>query len=365
MAKSFEGTRWGRGFARPGLSRYRGTMRLLAPETLHARLYREPEIYELERRRIFARSWQLVAHDSQLPSPGEYVAATFAGFRVIVVRSETGQLHAFHNLCRHRAGPLADDGAGKCEGSLVCRYHGWRYALDGRLASARDFGPAEGFDPRDYALLPLKCESWRGFIFINMDLDADPLEQTIAPLILRTLDLPLENFRFMRASSHTIACNWKTYVENYLEGYHIPLVHPFLNSAVDATRYEVDVSAPVIFHHAPPRDGSPVSGLWAWTWPCLGVNVYADGVLMERMWPVSAKHTRLDYLYFFVDGIPRNEMERSIAASEITTEEDRAITEAVQINLDAGIYSTGRLSPKHEMGVHWFQQRITQVLEEV
>jgi choline monooxygenase len=284
------------------------------------------------------------------------VATSAAGFPIIVVRDKDGTIRAFHNVCRHRAGPLADDGQGKCEGQLVCRYHGWRYALDGRLASARDFGPAEGFDPREYSLRGVKCQSWRGFIFINMDEKAGALEDTIAPLIAKTTHLPLEKFRFERQTTHDINCNWKTYVENYLEGYHIPLVHPFLNSAVDASKYEVDVSAPVIFHQAPPRDGSPVGGLWAWSWPCLGVNVYADGILMERMWPIGHGVTRLDYLYFFPDGIERAVMERNISASEITTEEDRKICEQVQRNLDAGIYETGRLSPKHEQGVAWFQK---------
>lgn len=328
-----------------------------------ARFYREPAVYEQERQRIFARSWLLFGHGSQLAEPGSYVAASVAGFPLIAVRGADNQIRAFHNVCRHRAGPLADDGAGKCEGALVCRYHGWRYALDGRLQAARDFGPADGFDPRDYGLLQIACESWRGFVFVNMDAKAEPLSRTLAPLIARTAGLPFENFRLARHSHHDIACNWKTYVENYLEGYHIPLVHPFLNSAVDATKYEVSVTAPVIFHQAPPRDGSPIAGLWAWAWPCLGVNVYADGILMERMWPLDCGHTRLDYLHFFTDGIARNEMERSIAASEDTTREDKLITEAVQRNLDAGIYEKGRLSPKHEEGVAWFQREIARVLE--
>src|ERR1700761_3430984 len=331
-------------------------------ETLPARLYGDPAIYETERRNIFGRSWLMIAHESQLAAPGEYVAAAAAGYPIIVVRGREGEIRAFHNVCRHRAGPIADDGHGKCEGQLVCRYHGWRYALDGRLASARDFGPAEGFDPREFSLIGVRCESWRGFLFINMDEKAEPLATFIAPLIEKTAHLPLETFRFERQTTHDIKCNWKTYVENYLEGYHIPLVHPFLNSAVDASKYEVDLTAPIVFHSAPPRDGSPVGGLWAWMWPCLGLNMYADGVLMERMWPLSATHTRLDYLYFFADGIERAVQERSVAASEITTDEDKKICEAVQRNLNAGIYATGRLSPKHEMGVGWFQSEVKKAL---
>ena len=325
--------------------------------TLPAECYRGDMLYESERRNIFARSWLLIAHESQLPDVGSYMAVSVAGYPLIVVRGEGKKIHAFHNVCRHRAGPLADDGPGKCEGHLVCRYHGWRYTLDGRLANARDFGTAAGFDPRDFGLFALRCESWRGFIFINMDSAAAPLPASVGPLDARTRDLPLEAFRYYRHTTHDIHCNWKVYVENYLEGYHIALVHPFLNSAVDASKYQVDVSAPLIFHQAPPRDGSPVGGLWAWAWPCLGVNVYADGVLIERMWPLSADSTRLDYLYFFREGLERNVMERSMAASEITTAEDKAICEAVQRNLNAGIYESGRLSAKHEMGVLWFQRQ--------
>jgi choline monooxygenase len=336
---------------------------MFAPETLPARLYHDREIYEAERRSIFAKSWLLIAHESQLAAQGEYVATVAAGFPLIVVRGEGGTIRAFHNVCRHRAGPLADDGHGRCEGQLVCRYHGWRYALDGRLASARDFGPASGFDPRDYALVPLQCESWRGFVFVNMDLAAGPLTEAIAPLIAKTANLDWSTLRFERRTTHDIGCNWKTYVENYLEGYHIPLVHPFLNSVVDANRYEVELTPPIVFHRAPPHDGAPVSGLWAWAWPCLAVNVYADGILMERMWPVSVGKTRIDYLYFFMEGTERAVMERSIAASEITTAEDITITEAVQRNLEAGIYSTGRLSPKHEMGVGWFQGEVRKALD--
>ncbi len=331
--------------------------------TLPASAYRECETFERERRRIFSRSWLMITHESQVRSVGDYFAASVAGFPLIVVRGEDGAARAFHNVCRHRAGPLVDDGPGRCEGALVCRYHGWRYGLDGRLASARDFGPAQGFDPRDYALHQIKCESWRGFIFINMDPDAGALERTVAPLAARTAHLPLEEFRFERTTTHTISCNWKTYVENYLEGYHIPLVHPFLNAAVDTSRYEVSLDPPVIFHHAPPRDGSPVEGLWAWLWPCLGVNVYADGILMERIWPVSVNVTQLEYLYFFRHGIELAAMERSIEVSGITTVEDKTICEAVQRNLNAGIYDAGRLSPKHEQGVAWFQQEWRRWLE--
>jgi choline monooxygenase len=101
-----------------------------------------------------------------------------------------------------------------------------------------------------------------------------------------------------------------------------------------------------------------MSGLWAWLWPCHGINVYKHGLMMERMWPLGHDRTVLDYLYFFPDGLSQSEKERPMFSSETITAEDIAITEAVQRNLNAGIYSTGRLSPRHEMGVAWFQSEI-------
>ena len=332
-------------------------MRQTSPETLPAGLYSDAAVYETERREIFARTWQLFAHESQLPRPGDYLATNFAGYPILAVRGEDGAVRAFHNVCRHRAGPLVDDGTGHCAGALVCRYHAWKYALDGRLAVARDFGPAEGFDPRQFALFPLKYETWRGFVFVSMDADARPLEDAIAPLDRRMQALSPERFRNPRVSSHLIRCNWKTYVENYLEGYHIPVLHPMLASTI-AADYGVEIEPPAQFYRATPKNDAPIAGLWAWAWPCLGVNVYADGILMERMWPEAVDRTRLDYLFLFAEDADEAEIERQITASLVTTKEDVEICEAVQRNLNAGVYQTGRLSPKHELGVAWFQKQV-------
>jgi choline monooxygenase len=337
-----------------------------SPESLDAALYRGTPQYERERQSIFARSWLLVAHESQLPEAGSYLATSIAGYPLIVVKAEGGKVRAFHNVCRHRAGPLAEDGQGRCEGHLVCRYHGWRYALDGRLASARDFGPAEGFEPRAFALFGIACETWRGFVFVNMDAKSAPLAETVAPLEARVrhADIPVERFRFWRRQTHEIRCNWKTYVENYLEGYHVPLVHPGLDRNIEAAKYTVEVEAPAIFHWAPPRGNAPMSGLWAWLWPCHGVNVYQDGLMMERMWPLDDGRTVLDYLYCFPEDAAEADKERPMVSSDAITAEDIKITEAVQRNLNAGIYSTGRLSPRHEMGVAWFQAEVLRALHQ-
>jgi choline monooxygenase len=297
-----------------------------------------------------------------LPEPGAWLALTLAGYPLILVRGSDDKIRAFHNVCRHRAGPLAPDGEGRCDGTLVCRYHGWRYALDGRLASARDFGPAADFDRRAYGLIGAGCENWRGFLFVNIEQDAAPLADVIAPPAERMCHMPLETYRPMRHTSHEIRCNWKTYVENYLEGYHVPVVHPALAAAIDASRYEIEIHGAIVFHYAPPREGVAVSGLWGWMWPCLGINGYTHGLMMERIWPLDFARTRLDYLYFFPPDLSETEQQAAVATSDVTMVEDIAITEAVQRNLDAGIYDRGRLSPKHEDCVAQFQQLYTRTV---
>src|SRR5256885_13866727 len=184
-------------------------MRQPAPETLPAHLYSDAAVYQTERREIFARTWQLLAHECRLPRAGDYLATNFAGYPIVAVRGDDGVVRASHNVCRPRAGPLVDDGMGHCAGALVCRYHAWKYALDGRLASARDFGPVDGFDPRQFSLFALKCDTWRGFVFVNMDTAARPLDEAIAPLERRMQHLSPERFRNPRTSSHAIRCNWK------------------------------------------------------------------------------------------------------------------------------------------------------------
>ena len=337
--------------------------------TAPASTYRDPARFAAERRGVFARSWLFMGHESELAREGDVVAQTIAGYPLIVVRTSNA-LKAFHNVCRHRAGPLFDEERGNCGSALTCRYHGWVYTLDGRLKNARDFGAAAGFDPRNFGLIPLKVESWRGFVFVNADANASPLSQTLAPLDERVGERRLDTLVHADRRSHDIACNWKIYVENYLEGYHIPIVHPTLNAEVDAAKYEVTVDGDVCFHHAPLRDrqGAAVyDGLWAFVQPHLGVNVYGRGLMMERMLPLGLGGTRLVYDFYLTPEIASDPVERHrvVAMSGIVTAEDKWICERVQANIDAGVYEAGVFSPRHEQGVAWFQDRVARALQGV
>jgi choline monooxygenase len=321
---------------------------------LRVDLYRGEDAFRTDRTQVLRRSWQFVGHEAMAPRPGDYLAQEVGGAPVVVVRNAEGRLAAFHNVCRHRAGALVPDGEGRCGEALVCRYHGWRYALDGRLRSATDFGAAADFDPRQYGLFPVQVHTWRGLIFVNLDLDAAPLAEALAPL---AGEAPFPAFPLIERRSHVLACNWKAYVENYLEGYHLPMVHPEFDADVVVADYEVKIEGQVIFQSAPPRDASVYAGTWAWLWPNLAINTYRHGYMIERMTAVGPEATRLDYFYFF-DPARTAQLAQMFVASDRVTAQDKQVCEEVQRNLRTGIYQGGVLSPKHERGVAWFQARI-------
>lgn len=328
---------------------------------LPVELYRGDDALRNDREGVLRRTWQFLGHETMLPQPGDYLAEVIGGAPVVAVRRPDGTLAAFHNVCRHRAGALVADGAGNCGEAFTCRYHGWKYALDGRLRNAVDFGSVPGFDPRQYGLFPIRVESWRGLVFVNLDAGAAPLADLIAPLAARWPDGQAA-FPLVERRTHAIACNWKTYVENYLEGYHLPMVHPEFDGDVVVSDYWTEIEGEVVFSGAPARDASVYGGLWAWLWPNLGVNVYRHGYMMERMTAVGPAETRLDYFYFF-DPAQTQALPEMLKFSDLVTAQDLQVCEEVQRNLEAGVYASGLLSPKHETGVAWFHDRIARALD--
>jgi len=323
---------------------------------LEPELYFRRETFAAERSRVLRETWQFIAHESQLPNAGDYVADVIGGAPVLVVRAADGRVAGFHNVCRHRAGALVADGAGHCGLELTCRYHGWRYGLDGRLRAAVDFGPADGFDAREYGLLAIRVETWRGLVFVHLGRDDKTLSAALEPLASRWPD-GMTRLPRVERRHHTIGCNWKTYVENYLEGYHLPMVHPEFDADIVVADYRTEIEGDMVFATAPARDSSVYGGVWGWLWPNLGINVYRHGYMIERMTPVGPAETRLDYLYFF-DPALTQDLAAMLRVSDLVTAQDLRVCEEVQRNLEAGVYRPGVLSPRHETGVAWFQARV-------
>jgi choline monooxygenase len=314
--------------------------------------YLDPERYARERARIFAASWQLLGVEADLAEPGDYIADTIAGFPLMVVRNEQGALAGFHNVCRHRAGPLVTDAKGHCDHAFVCHYHAWTYDLQGTLTNATGFGPADGFSPSDFSLHPLQVATWRGLVFACADPAARPLAELIAPL---ERCRPWHHLVARARDRHPIACNWKVYVENYLDGYHLEGLHPGLAGESGAQRHDVRLQGDVALFEMPGRR-SDEGTAWAWVWPNLGISLWRGVLTLERALPDGVGGTVVDHWFLHEPEDPR--VDASIHAADRITDEDKAVCERVQENLAAGIYRQGVLSPTQEGAVAWFQDRV-------
>jgi choline monooxygenase len=326
--------------------------------TLPASWYTDPDVYRREREPIFGRSWVLVGDDQQIPEPGNYFTEDVAGWQVFVRRRDDGGLVAFHNVCPHRAGPIVNEGCGHV-GNLTCRYHGWAFAADGALLNARDFGATV---PPDTALTRVQVASWRGFIFVCIDPDVAPLDEWLGRFPSSLDRIPLESYTFRRRTVRRVACNWKTYADNFLEGYHVPTVHPAMSRDSNANEYVVEMNDDPRWniHVMPPR-GDSVWGIFGWFWPTFAFNVVPGGFAVERWLPRGHRHIDLIFDYYFAPDAA--DVDSIIDTAEIVADEDAGVCDRVQRNLESGVYDVGVLSPKWEYPLAAFHRLVRDTVE--
>jgi choline monooxygenase len=335
-----------------------------APETavaLPAFCYVAPWFHDLERNAVFTRSWQLVARADDLVDPGDHVVAEVAGVPLVVVRGDDGVLRALHNVCRHRAGPLVTcDGKGAR--ALTCKYHGWTYALDGRLRGAPEMGRAIDFDAAAIHLPPARVAAWRGLVFAALG-DVPAFEALVAGIDAR---LPAHQpLLFAERVSYAIACNWKTYVDNFLEGYHLPQVHPQLNALLDYRSYRTELAPWFVLQSSPLERGNALYGdgdaLYYWLYPNTMLNFLPGRLQTNRVVPVDAAHCRVEFDFFYAAGAAALR-DSDAQFSDLVQREDVAICEAVQRGLRSGSYNAGRLNPVREQGVWHFHESLRAAL---
>ncbi len=363
--------------------------RVECAETLASRFYIDPAILTLEKERIFHRTWQLVGTLGQpcgevngakrtIADPGAFFTLDVVGEPVLVVRDNAGTLRAFSNVCRHRAGPIAQ-GSG-CRNVFNCAYHGWTYTLDGRLIGTPEVDGIEFFDRSTMGMFPLRCETWQQFIFVNFDQEAPPLSEFLGNITMQAAAFPFQGIQLFERRDYYLNCNWKVYVDNYLEGYHIPIVHPGLMKEIDYPRYRTEVFryssqqlGPV--KAAKPGDTEervylPGSGLpealYFWVFPNLMLNIYPDNIQTNLIVPLAHDKTLTIFDWYFHDADSRKMKERAkkaIGFSETVQQEDIHICEAVQRGLQSSTYDRGRYSVKRENGVHHFHMLLSEFLQ--
>lgn len=187
--------------------------------------FSDPGFAALERTEIWGKTWLLACHMSELREPGSYLLFERCGVSVIISRGQNDTIRAFHNVCRHRASAILKAPKGKAM-RFICPYHSWGYALDGALKSVPEEQNFKCLSKDERGLVPVRCETWRGIVFINLDQGARPLTEAIAPLSGQTAGFPLEDLVIHDRYSIELSCNWKLALHNFLEGYHTTTVHP-------------------------------------------------------------------------------------------------------------------------------------------
>ena len=345
---------------------YQFDPRLAFASTLPSRYYFDPEVLAAENRTVF-RTWQLAGRAEQVREAGQFFATTIAGEPVLVVRGDAdgprsgpGVLRAMSNVCRHRAGPIAK-GEGK-RPVLQCRYHGWTYALDGRLLRMPEMEGIECFAREEIALPQFRAEEWNELVFVCLDPDAPSLSDFLGELLT---DMPRHDYRGFRLAARKdweLDCNWKVYVDNYLEGYHIPIVHPGLFRELDYPNYRTETKRNYSIQFAPTKDAERIRVAegedqvrYFWIFPNLMLNVYPDNFSTNLILPLGPNRTLTIFEWYFRDPeSAKKELDETIAFSDEIQLEDIEICEAVQRGLRSSTYDTGRYSPVRENGVHHF-----------
>jgi choline monooxygenase len=337
--------------------------------TLPSPVYTDAAAFAAEQERIFRRSWQVVGHRDQVANTGDYFTTELVGEPLLIVRGNEGKLRGFYNVCRHRAGPPAE-GCGSRK-LFRCKYHGWTYGLDGTLLSATEIEGVEGFRPEEFALAPVRVEEWFNLIFVNLDGDARPLRESLGELPQQAGKFDFGAMKLFERRTYEMNCNWKTYVDNYLEGYHLPSVHPGLNRELDFNAYVVEPHERYVRQLSPIRGAQPgdvtprryaearedLTTDYFWIFPNWMLNCYPDNVSLNIVLPTAPERSVAIFEWYLPETAHRSPAAKaSVEFSEQIQIEDVGICERVQKNLRSRSYSRGRFSVKQEKGVHAFHR---------
>jgi choline monooxygenase len=349
------------------LSSYDDRASLSQAFTIPASWYVDPRIAEIERLSVFSKTWQLVARTDQLNTPGQFVSATVAGEPIVVVRGNDGVLRAFYNVCRHHAAAVVTEPCGHAA-LLRCPYHGWNYGLDGSLKGMPEFEGVENFDRAQNGLVPIRVETWECFVFINLDNHAAPLAEFLGGLVQRIAPLGIGKLHYFDRRTFNIHCNWKVFVDNYLDGgYHVPHLHKGLNSVLDYKHYTIEnedryclQSSPMVASEED-ATGATRKGDRAWYFwqhPNLMINCYEGYMDTNLVIPVDADHCTVIFDFYFADigDASREYNEQSVNVGNRVQEEDLGICEDVQRGLKSRAYRAGRLSVRREAGEQLFHR---------
>lgn len=346
--------------------------------TLPSRVYHDRELFESLRERVFVRSWQPVGDVARLKAPGHVLPLTLLegclDEPLVLTHGNDGRVRCLSNVCTHR-GTLVVEGEGHLQ-TLRCRYHGRRFDLDGCLRSMPEFDDVEGFPSTEDDLPSLPLHGWGPMYFSSLAPMCD-FEEWIRPVRERVDWLEPERFVLdeERSADYLIPANWALYCDNYLEGFHVPYVHPTsLGDKLDYDAYRTEVfdwsnlqvgvarEGEPAFDLPPghPDEGERIAAWYFWLFPNLMLNFYPWGVSVNVVQPLGPTRTRVLFRSYVSD--PSTLGEGAGADLHRVEMEDEEIVESAQRGVRSRLYERGRYSPRRERGPHHFHQLLADAL---
>jgi choline monooxygenase len=347
--------------------------------TIPSLWYFDPEIYAAECRAVFANTWQMVGRVDQLTEPGSFFTADIAGEPIAAVRDNESVVRAFANVCRHRAARVLCEPQGKAT-RLRCRYHGWTYDLAGRLRGTPEFEGVSEFRKEEQGLPELAVDTWGPLVWVRDSLTSERLAEFLAPLPARTASLGLDKLHFVERREYQIACNWKVFVDNYLDGgYHVNTIHPGLAGVLDYSQYRTEIAGNTSVQSSPlrPPDASREDASAAkvrtgdkayywWVFPNFMINIYGGVMDTNLVLPLGPDRCRVVFDFYFAQ-MESSEAKRFIAESIVVAHqiqlEDLGICEDVQKGLASRSFHTGRFSVRREMAGYHFHRLLAHRLQ--
>ena len=336
-------------------------------------IYHDSAIFTYECEQVFRKHWWLIGTESAFANAGDYLALRLMKWPLVILRDQQGELRGFYNLCRHRAGPLVLEGNGSCR-DFVCRYHGWRYACSGELLKTPGFEKDGIKDPSTMGLIPIRVASWNGMVFVCLDAAAPDLLSWLGDII--PIAERFDSTATMEFDGDTVkhaATNWKTYGDNSCEGYHVGMVHKALGSSmlresISIEGYDNGSFVGFDVSYSSGKDQSRAGkGFWIYKFPGLLLHFADFAFNAETVFPLDVAQVKLQR-WFWSDPVKAEAQGVDTATirpnSEQVIDEDIAICELVQRNLESGIYPGGVLSSQQEPGTIFFQQLVRQALSD-
>jgi carnitine monooxygenase subunit len=357
-------------------------------ESLPGWVYHDPDFFKIEMKRVIRPSWQVVCHISDIPKAGDWHSLELLGESVIVMRGDDECIHAFYNVCRHRASRIVDGSSG-CAKRLVCPYHGWTYATDGRLTGVPNRADYSGLDMAGLGLKPVDCEVWQGFIFIRLEGSGPSVAQMMAPYEVMIAPYRFPEMRaFGRVTLRPRAVNWKTIADNYSDALHIPVAHPGLTRlfgrgyGIEAAlhvdrmwgdlveRPSANLSERAYQHFLPLTDHLPETQQRQWLyfklWPNVAFDIYPDQVDFMQFIPVSSTHTLIREIAY---ALPDDRREMKAARylnwriNRQVNAEDTALIAGVQAGMENASYTPGPLG-ESEVCLRSFAEKLRMIIPE-